>query len=64
VRYGIAHSQLGALESIAKRCSLNNHRWFFAGGAGEWLMRRMDVPGRLAPDLVLDGIGLVDASQI
>jgi len=61
VRYGIAHSQLGALESIVKRYSLNNHRWFFAGGAGEWLMRRMDVPGELAPDLVLDGIGLMQA---
>ena len=58
VRYGIAHSQLGALESIAKRYNLNNHRWFFAGGAGEWLMQRMDVDGQLAVDLVLDGIGV------
>ena len=59
VRYGIAHSQLGALESIAKRFDLHNYRWFFAGGAGEWLMQRMGVEGQLEPDLVLDGIGLV-----
>jgi pantothenate kinase type III len=59
VRYGIAHSQLGALESIAKRFDLGNYQWFFAGGAGDWLMQRMDVEGVLAPDLVLDGIGLM-----
>jgi type III pantothenate kinase len=64
VRYGIAHSQLGALESVAKRFQLEGHQWFFAGGAGEWLMQRMDVAGRLAPDLVLDGIGLVGASKM
>ena len=59
VRFGIAHAQLGALESIAKRFDLHAYKWFFAGGAGAWLQARMDVSGELAPDLVLDGIGLV-----
>ena len=59
VRFGIAHAQLGALESIAKRFDLHPYKWFFAGGAGAWLQARMDVSGELAPDLVLDGIGLV-----
>lgn len=63
VRYGIAHSQLGALESIARRFNLKNHLWYFAGGAGEWLMQRIDVDSRFAPDLVLDGIGFAVASD-
>ena len=63
VRYGIAHSQLGALESIAKRFDLHNHKWFFAGGASEWLMRRMGTDGQLAPDLVLDGIALAHLAR-
>jgi type III pantothenate kinase len=62
VRFGIAHSQLGALESIAKRFELQDHQWFFAGGAGEWLMQRMQVNGRLVPDLVLDGIGILESN--
>lgn len=59
VRFGIAHAQLGALESVAQRFSLQGHRWCFAGGAGQWLCQRMAIGGELAPDLVLEGIALM-----
>jgi type III pantothenate kinase len=56
VRFGIAHAQIGAIESIRDRHNLQQAQWVFTGGAGQWMRHQLGGLGTYEPDLVLDGL--------
>jgi type III pantothenate kinase len=58
VRFGIAHAQIGAIESIRVRHHLHRAQWVFTGGAGKWIREQLGGLGAYEPDLVLDGLKL------
>ena len=61
VRFGIAHAQIGAIESIRDRHNLQQAQWVFTGGAGQWMREQLGGLGGYEPDLVLQGINLSTA---
>lgn len=56
VRFGIAHAQIGAIESIRDRHNLQQAQWVFTGGAGRWMRDQLGEFGDYEPDLVLMGL--------
>jgi type III pantothenate kinase len=61
VRFGIAHAQIGAVESMRTRHQLQRAQWVFTGGAGKWMREQLGGLGTYEPDLVLEGLKIASA---
>lgn len=58
IEHGILATAVGLLEQVRREYAGENFRWFLSGGDAEVLGRQLSWPHALAPDLVLDGLGL------